>query len=159
MQGSMEEFVLAHDEMSTEVLADGQHLAPELLEYAFRMKGVERLCLVTDASRAVDMPIGDYRFGPKTDGEWFKSNGKVGYQPGKGLASSIMGMDTMVRNMKNMTSASVPETVRMASLTPAERAGVADEVGSLEVGKRADVLVLNRKLEVKRVFIGGEVFA
>lgn len=158
MQGSMEEFVLAHDEMSTEVLADGQHLAPELLEYAFRMKGVERLCLVTDASRAVDMPVGDYRFGPKADGEWFKSNGKVGYQPGVGLASSIVGMDTMVRNMKNMTSASLPEAIRMASLTPAERAGIANEVGSLAVGKRADVLVLGRKLDVKRVFIGGEEF-
>jgi N-acetylglucosamine-6-phosphate deacetylase len=43
----------------------------------------------------------------------------------------------------------------MASLTPAERAGVAGEVGSLEAGKRADVLILDKKLQVKRVFIGG----
>jgi N-acetylglucosamine-6-phosphate deacetylase len=46
MQGSMEQFVLAHDEMSTEVIADGCHLAPELLDFAYRMKGPERLCLV-----------------------------------------------------------------------------------------------------------------
>ena len=44
--------------MSTEVIADGKHLAPELLEFAFRMKGPERLCLVTDANRALDMPPG-----------------------------------------------------------------------------------------------------
>ena len=52
MQGSMEQFVLAHSDMSTEVIADGCHLAPELLEFAWRMKGASRLCLVTDANRA-----------------------------------------------------------------------------------------------------------
>jgi N-acetylglucosamine-6-phosphate deacetylase len=144
--------------MSTEVIADGQHLAAELLEFAFRMKGVERLCLVTDCSRALDMPPGDYRFGPKTDGEWFKSNRKVGFQPGAGLASSIVGMDTMVRNMRQLTSAGIIHAIRMGSLTPAERAGIAAQVGSLEVGKRADVLVLGKELEVQRVFIGGTEF-
>jgi len=155
MQGSMDQFVIMQEEMSTEVIADGCHLAPELLEFAFKMKGPERLCLVTDCNRAMDMPPGDYRFGPNKDGEWFKSDGKVGFQPGRGLASSVVGMDTMVRNMQAMTSASVSEAVRMGSLTPAERAGVADDVGSLEVGKLADVLVLNKKLEVQRVFVDG----
>ena len=158
MQGSMEQFVLANGEMSTEVIADGCHLSPELLEFAFQLKGPERLCLCTDANRALGMPPGDYRFGPKKDGEWFKSDGKVGFQPGRGLASSIVALETMVRNMKKMTSASLPETVRMASLTPAERAGVAGDIGSLDVGKRADVLVLNKALDVQRVFIGGEEF-
>lgn len=157
-QGSMEQFVLMHDEMSTEVIADGCHLAPELLEFAFAMKGPRRLCLVTDANRALDMPPGDYRFGPDTDGEWFQSDGKVGFVPGGGLASSVVGMDTMVRNITRMTSAPVPEAVRMGSLTPAERAGVGHEVGSLEVGKRADVLVLSNELTVKRIFIGGAEF-
>jgi N-acetylglucosamine-6-phosphate deacetylase len=158
MQGSMEQFVLMHSEMSTEVIADGCHLAPELLEFALRMKGCERLCLVTDANRALGMPPGQYRFGPQSDGEWFTSDGRVGFQPGRGLASSIVGMETMVRNMQAMTGASVAKAVRMGSLTPAERTGVSAEVGSLEVGKRADVLVLSRNLDVERVFIGGAEF-
>lgn len=157
-QGSMAEFVLMHEEMSTEVIADGCHLAPELLEFALRMKGCERLCLVTDANRALGMPPGEYCFGAKSDEEWFTSDGKVGFQPGRGLASSIVGMDVMVRNMKAMTSASVSEAVRMGSLTPAERVGIASETGSLEIGKRADVLVLNKTLEVQRIFIQGEEF-
>ena len=66
--------------MSTEVIADGQHLSPELLEFAYRMLGPDRLCLVTDANRAMDMPPGQYRFGPKEDGAWFESDGKVGKQ-------------------------------------------------------------------------------
>jgi len=154
-QGSMEQFVLMHREMSTEVIADGCHLAPELLEFAWIMKGVERLCLVTDANRAMDMPPGQYRFGPGTDGEWFTSDGKVGFQPGAGLASSVVGMDTMVRNMVHFTSAGIVNAVRMASLTPAERAGIGEVTGSLEAGKRADVLILNRDLDVKRVFTRG----
>jgi N-acetylglucosamine-6-phosphate deacetylase len=155
MQASMEQFVLAYPEMSTEVIADGCHLAPELLNFAYRMKGATRLCLVTDANRAVGMPPGRYRFGPQETGSWFESDGRVGFVPGVGLASSVFGLDTMVRNMLKATNAELPPVIRMASLTPAERAGIAESVGSIEPGKRADILVLNEHLEVERVFVGG----
>lgn len=154
-QGSMEQFVLMHREMSTEVIADGCHLAPELLEFAWVMKGSDRLCLVTDANRAVDMPPGQYRFGPIEDGEWFESDALVGRHASGGLASSVVGMDTMVRNMVRLTSAGLLNVIRMAALTPAQRVGMANEIGSLDRGKQADLLVLNRHLSVERVFIGG----
>ena len=156
MQGSMEQFVLMEPEMSTEVIADGEHLAPELLEFAYRMIGPERLCLVTDANRAMGMPPGKYRFGPESDGAWFESDGKVGFVTRESLASSVVGMDTMVRNMYENTSVEIHEAVRMGSLTPAERVGMDDEIGSLEVGKRADFLVLDGELRVKDVYIGGQ---
>jgi N-acetylglucosamine-6-phosphate deacetylase len=155
MQASMEQFVLATAEMSTEVIADGMHLAPELLDFAFRMKGSKRLCLVTDANRALDMPPGRYRFGSDDDGSFFESDGKVGFVPGQGLASSVVGLDHMVRHMKKSTSATLSDAVRMASLTPAERTGIAKTCGSLEKGKQADVLILNRRLDVQRTFISG----
>jgi N-acetylglucosamine-6-phosphate deacetylase len=155
MQGSMEQFVLAYPEMSTEVIADGCHLAPELLEFAYRMKGAARLCLVTDANRAVDLPPGRYRFGPAETGTWFESDGNVGFVPGEGLASSVKGMDHMVRTMAVSTSASLPEVIRMASLTPAQRVAMESQAGSLEAGKVADILVLSDTLAVERVFLGG----
>jgi len=155
MQAGMEQFVLATADMSTEVIADGMHLAPELLDFAFRMKGVKRLCLVTDCNRAMDMPPGRYRFGSEDDGPWFESDGKVGFVPGQGLASAVVGLDHMVRHMKKSTSATLPEAVRMASLTPAELTGIAKHCGSLEKGKQADVLILNRQLAVQQTFIGG----
>jgi N-acetylglucosamine-6-phosphate deacetylase len=156
MRGSMLEFVLGTAEMSTEVIADGYHLAPELLDFAFRLKGPRKLCLVTDANRAMDLPPGNYRFGAEEDGSWFESDGRVGWAPGRtSLASSIVGMDHMVRQMKRDTSATLPEVVRMASLTPAELTGIAKNTGSLEAGKDADLVLLSRKLEVRRVFIGG----
>src|SRR6185437_6477948 len=112
----------------------------ELLEFAFRMKGPSRLLLVTDSNRAVDMPVGSYRFGSEEDGPWIQSNGKVGYVPGEGLASSVVGMDTMVRTMASQTSARLSEVIRMASLAPAERVGLSDEIGSLQAGKWADIV-------------------
>ena len=157
-QGSMEQFVVMRPEMSTEVIADGCHLAPELLEFAYVMKGVDRLCLVTDANRALDMPPGRYRFGAEADDDWFESDGRVGFVPGSGLASSVVGMEVMVRNMNAVTTCGIAGAVRMGSLTPARRAGFDAEIGSLEVGKRADILCLDRDLRVQRVFMGGEPF-
>ena len=155
MRASMEQFVLATPEMSTEVLADGHHLSGELLDFAYRMKGPTRLCLVTDASRAMGMPPGRYRFGSDSSGSWFESDGQVGRAQGS-LASSVVGMAHMVRQMHRLTSASLADVIRMASLTPAERAGIDADVGSLTAGKRADIVVLSKRLAVKRVVIGGE---
>ena len=95
MQASMEQFVLGNPEMSTEVIADGYHLSPELLRFAFQMKGPSRLCLVTDSLRAVDCPPGQYRFGSSMDGPLVASDGKVGRTlDGTALASSVAGMDS-----------------------------------------------------------------
>jgi N-acetylglucosamine-6-phosphate deacetylase len=160
MQAGMEQFVLMQPEMSTEVIADGCHLSPELLMFVFKMKGVTRLCLVTDSSRALGMPPGEYCLGPEESAALFTSNGRVGYQPDNAcLASTVVGMDVMVKNMSHMSGATLCDTIRMASLTPAERVGMEREIGSLEIGKRADVLVLDRSLAIQRVFIGGEEFA
>lgn len=156
MQASMEQFVLAEADMSTEVIADGCHLSPELLRFAYRMKGAKRLCLVTDANRALDLPLGEYRFGNAKTGSWFESDGVVGFVRGQGLASSVKGMDHMVRVMSAACQAPAWDLIRMASLTPAERAGVAAEVGSIEVGKRADLLLLNGEMEIRSIYLGGE---
>lgn len=154
MQAGMEQFVLATPGMSTEVIADGAHLARELLAFALTMLGPRRLCLVTDSSRALDMPPGRYRFGHEADGSWFESDGFVG-RSGGALASSVVGMDHCVRTMVAATGADLPTIVRLATLTPAERAGIGTETGSLETGKQADLLVLSRRLAVRRTIIGG----
>jgi N-acetylglucosamine-6-phosphate deacetylase len=155
MQGSMAEFVLAHSTMSTEVIADGFHLAPELLQFAWQIKGSKMLALVSDTSRALDMPPGQYTFGDPKEEVWIESTGKVGLNPTGGLASSVVALDHCVRHMAKATKIPLHEIVRMATLTPAERTGIADTRGSLEKGKRSDVLVLNNKMNVERVFYCG----
>lgn len=157
MQASMAEFVLANPEMSTEVIADGCHLSPELLRFAWQIKGCKRLCLVSDCNRALDMPIGRYAFGDQRDENWIYSDGKSGRTAEGGLASSIMALDTMIKNMASMTDIPLHEIVRMATLTPAERTGISDQVGSIAVGKNADFAILSNRLEVEHVYVSGRL--
>lgn len=158
MQGGVLEATFFFDELTTEVIADGKHLSPDLLRLALKLKGPDRLALVTDCNRALDMPAGPYIFGPLEDGEPFVHEDGVGKMPDRtGLASSVRGMDHMVRTLLAQTGIAVWEAVRMASLTPARIAGHGDEIGSIEVGKRADLLVLDRELNVGRVYVGGGI--
>ena len=156
MQGGVLEATLYYDELTTEVIADGKHLDAGLLLLALKLKGPDRLALVTDCSRALDMPDGDYMIGPCDGGEPFIKRDNVGMLPdGTALASSVMGMDHMIRTFQQLTGRPLWEVIRMASLTPARIAGQERELGSLERGKCADVVVLDRDLGVRRVFVDG----
>src|SRR5262249_32851766 len=157
MRGGVLEATLFFDELTTEVIADGKHLNPELLKLAYKVKGPDRLALVTDSNRALDMPDGEYKFGPLDGGEPILRRDGVGVMPdGASLASGVMGMDHMVRTFHHVTGVPLVEVVRMATLTPARIAGREREIGSLEINKRADLLVLDRELNVQRVYRDGE---
>ncbi|MFN0195536.1 MAG: N-acetylglucosamine-6-phosphate deacetylase [Planctomycetaceae bacterium] len=157
MQGGVLEATLFFDELTTEVIADGKHLDAGLLRLALKIKGPDRLALVTDCSRALDMPDGNFMIGPLEGGEPFIKRNGVGQMPdGLALASSVEGMDHMLRTFLSMTSRPLWEVIRMASLTPARIAGREQEMGSLERGKLADVVVFDKDLNVRRVFIDGE---
>jgi N-acetylglucosamine-6-phosphate deacetylase len=156
MRGGLLEATLFFDELTTEVIADGKHLQRELLLLAYKIKGPDRLALVTDCNRALDMPDGEYVFGPAGDGERIIRRDGVGVMPdGQALASGVMGMDHGVRTFRRLTGVPVPEVVRMASLTPARIAGRDQEVGSIAPGKQADLLVLDEALQVQQVFVAG----
>ena len=160
-RGSMAEFVLYHPEMSTEVIADGFHHAPEMLQFAYRMKGPARLCLVSDCSRALDTPPGIYRIGHHQTGEPFENNGTVGVLPGGSHAGQLhfpAGAHGPRHDARHRRRVS-PQVIRMASLTPAERTGFAHDRGSLEPGKLADIVILSRDLHARRTFINGIEFA
>ena len=156
MRGGVMEATLYFDDLTTEVIADGKHLQRELLQVAYKFKGPDRLALVTDCNRALDMPDGPYMMGPLDGGEPVLKGDGVGLMPnGTALASSVVGMDHCVRTFHRLTGVPLVETVRMATLTPARIAGVDADCGSIAVGKRADLVVLDRELNVRRVYIGG----
>jgi N-acetylglucosamine-6-phosphate deacetylase len=157
MRGGVLEATLFFDELTTEVIADGKHLSAELLRLAYKVKGPDRLALVTDANRALDMPDGEYVFGPRDGGERILKADGVGLMPdGKALASGVVGLDECVRTFHRLVpEAPLPDVVRMASLTPACILGLNEEIGSIAVGKRADLVVLDRELNVREVFIEG----
>jgi N-acetylglucosamine-6-phosphate deacetylase len=158
MRGGVLEATLFFDDLTTEVIADGKHLQRELLLLAYKVKGPDRLALVTDCNRALDMPDGDYVFGPLDGGEPIVRRDGVGVMPdGKALASGVVGMDHCLRTFRRLTGVPLVEAVRMASLTPARIAGWDGEVGSIAPGKWADLVVLDEELQVRQVYRAGEL--
>jgi N-acetylglucosamine-6-phosphate deacetylase len=157
MRGGVMEATLFFDNLTTEVIADGKHLERELLLLAYKVKGPDRLALVTDCNRALDMPDGEYLFGPRDGGEPILRRDGVGVMPdGKALASGVVGMDHCVRTFQHLTGVPLVEVIRMATLTPARIAGCEYEIGSIAPGKRADLLVLDGALQVKQVYLAGQ---
>lgn len=158
MRAGLLEATLALEDLTTEVIADGQHLDRGLLLLAYKAKGPDRLALVTDAMRGLDMPDGEYWFGAIGRGERVRRLGNVGVTlDGSGLASGVTGLDHAVRTFAQLTRVPLPDVVRMASLTPARIAGVNAELGSLEPGKRADLIATDEHLAIRETFIGGRI--
>lgn len=154
------EWVLGDDSMTTEVIADLKHLPPTFLKIAWRAKGPDRLCLVSDAMRGAGMPRGgQYTFGPRDGTPVLIEDGVAMTLDRKWFASSITPLDGMVRNMVRAVGVPLAEAVRMASLTPARVLGAERRKGSLEAGKDADLLLLGDDLCVRRVWSRGREVA
>jgi N-acetylglucosamine-6-phosphate deacetylase len=151
------EVALAEDDLTAEVIADGHHVAPTLLRLAFKAKGADQLCVVTDAMRAAGMPDGEWRFGG-ADGTLVAVHGGVARTlDGGSLASSVTPMDAMVRFLVQQVGLPLEQVATSASTTPARVAGVAGRKGSLAVGKDADVVVLDADVRVVLTAVRGHV--
>jgi len=153
--GGIVEAVYLDDRLSSELITDGKHLSREMLLLAFRNKGYERLAIVTDAMRGAGMPDGQYTFGPRHGMLATVRNREARTPDGTALASSVFPMNEMVRTFRDLTGCPLWQAVRMATLTPAEIIGVADELGSLTPGKQADLILFDEDLNVSQVYIAG----
>jgi len=156
-EGGCVETVLERDEISTELIADGRHLPPELLRLTVKAKGVDRVCLVTDAMRGAGMPDGFYTFGPKHGQKTQVKNGEALMLDLSSFASSVVTMDVMVRNAVNLMGLTRREAIAMATINPARLLRVADRQGSLESGKDADCVVLDQDFQVDQTVIAGKI--
>ncbi len=145
---------LEDDRVSCELIADGIHLHPAALRLAFRLKGARGVCLVSDASPAAGMPPGEYRFLGRevlVDG-----SGACRFSDGTLAGSSITLADAVAFVVRHGV-ASWEEAFISASLVPARLAGVSHRKGTLEVGKDADLVVMNDAGEVLWSLVGGVV--
>jgi len=154
-EGGCVETVLERDEITTELIADGRHLPSELLRLTARAKGVDHLCLVTDAMRGAGMPDGFYTFGSKWGQRTEVRNGEALMLDHSSFASSVVTMDVMVRNAVELMGVSRREAISLATINPARFIGFAEAKGSLEVGKDADCTILDENLHVCRTVVRG----
>ena len=150
-EGTVESIYLI-DNMTVEVVADGIHVPPTILRLVYKIKGVERTCLVTD-SLACTATDAKTAFDPRVIIE----DGVCKLSDRSALAGSIATMDRLVRTMVQKADIPLADAVRMAYETPARVMGVYDRKGSLQRGKDADVVILDRDLNVRAVWAMGKL--
>lgn len=146
--------VLTDDDISCEIIADGHHVHPACIDLLFRAKGRDRLILITDAMSAAGMEDGEYNLG---DLKVRVKDGVARLKEGESLAGSTLTMIQAFRFFVETVGVSIEETSRMASGNPARLIGLDDEIGSISLGKKADLLRLDSKLQLKEVWRDGQL--
>ncbi len=157
-QGGMVEAIFLDDRLTTEVISDGIHLSADMLHMPYKIKGPDKVAIVSDAMRGAGMPDGEYTFGPRDGQRAIVRDRESRVITGEWLASSTFRLNEMVKVFRRLVGAPLHDVVRMASLTPAKIIKRDDQVGSLEKGKLADIIIFDEDIGIKRVFIGGEEF-
>jgi N-acetylglucosamine-6-phosphate deacetylase len=142
--------VLTDDRLSADIIADGIHVSPPVVQLFLQAKGTERAVLITDAISATGMPDGRYQLGPI---EVDVKDGKC--TSGASLAGSVLTMDRAVRNIMQFAGWSLRDSVRAATLNPAQAAGLASHYGVLAPGADADFLVVSDTGEVLKTIVRG----
>ena len=150
-EGTVESIYLM-DDMTVEAIADGIHVPPTILRLIYKVKGVEKTALITDAlaCAASDSSVA---FDPRVIIE----DGVCKLADRSALAGSIATMDRLIQTMTFKAEVPLFDVCRMISETPAKIMGVYDRKGSLERGKDADILLLDKNLDVRAVWAMGKL--
>lgn len=150
----MLEAALVEDGLTGEIIADGYHLPTSLMKMAYRLKGADKLCLVSDAMQASGLGPGVYGVGPH-QAVVEEGGGVAITADGLSFAGSISTMAQCLQQIVQVVGVSLQDGLTMATATPARIAGL-DHVGQLAAGRSADLLILERAtLQPMRIMLGG----
>jgi len=148
------ETLLYDDRITGELIADGWHLDSLLMKLLVKVKGTDRVCFVTDGMPATGLPEGRYFIG---DVEAIVENGIARLPDNSAYAGSVTTMDVCVRNGISQMGLTFQDSLRMATLTPAEIIGVSDRKGSIEKNKDADILIMDKDVTILKTIIRGKL--
>jgi N-acetylglucosamine-6-phosphate deacetylase len=144
------------DGMTVEIIADGLHLPPPLLRLVYKIKGPDKIALITDAMRAAGMPPGESILGSLHHGVRVIVEDEVAKLPDRSFfAGSVATADRLLRNMVQLANVPLAEAARMLSTVPAAIMGVTSKKGTIEPGKNADIVMLDEDLRVRMTVIMG----
>jgi N-acetylglucosamine-6-phosphate deacetylase len=136
-------------ELTTELICDGIHVHPAVVKLLFQVKGVDKVCMITDAVFCAGLPNGDY-------GRVKVNNGEIYLADGSSLAGSSLTMLQALKNALRYTGYSLESLLPSMTSVPARQVRLDDRKGSLEEGKDADFLILNPELELQSTFVMGK---
>lgn len=141
------------DHLKAELIADGIHVSPEMIQLIYNNIGSDRLLLITDSMRAKYLQDGTYDLGGQ---EVTVQGNKATLEDGT-LAGSMLKMIDGVKNMMDIAGATIGDIIKMASINPAKQIGVYDRKGSIEVGKDADILLLDEDYTIRYTICKGKI--
>jgi N-acetylglucosamine-6-phosphate deacetylase len=149
---------LLMDEIDVELIGDGIHLPAPLLKLAYKVKGRDKIALITDAMRGAAMPEGESMLGNLHSGLKVIIEDGVAKLPDRtSFAGSVATADRLVRTMHRLGEVSIADAVYMAATTPARIMGVNDRKGSLEAGKDADLVIFDDDVNIFKTLIKGGI--
>ncbi len=138
------------DELCAEIIADGKHLPPDLVRMIVKIKGIDRVAAVTDS---LCVAGSDATEGVMSGVEYIVEDGIAKLSDRSAFAGSVATADVLLRVLVNECGFTLSEASTMLSATPARLHGL--NKGKLEIGLDADLVVLNNKLSVREVYVGG----
>ncbi len=150
------EYGYYQDGMSIEIIADGVHVPQSLLKLVLKIKGVDRIALVTDSMRAAGMPEGKSILGGLAEGREVIVEDGVAKMPDRScFAGSVATTDRLVRTMVQIAGCSVVDAVKMMTQNPARFMGLTARKGSIAPGKDADIVLFDDDIRVSHVLVAG----
>lgn len=148
------ETAMLHDDMYVEIIADGKHLPKELVQLILKIKGSDKVALVTDSS---DFAGCNITHGYAQEREFIIEDGVCKLSDRSAFAGSIAMADNLIRFIAGEVGVPLAEAVKMLTKVPAEIMGL--NKGSLCQGMDADIIVFNDNIEIQKVFVmGREIF-
>jgi N-acetylglucosamine-6-phosphate deacetylase len=145
-------WAFGREDVTCDIIADGIHVHPKMLEFAYKVKTSKNLMLISDAISATGLGDGEYEI---WDEKISVVNGKTQNERGS-IAGSVITILNAVKTMLSIGISEV-EVSQMASLNPAKLLGIEKDFGSIEIGKRADLVVLDEKLNPLLTIISGKI--
>lgn len=140
------------EDVYTEMIVDGFHISPSMVKLVYKIKGADKIVLITDAMRAKGAPEGESELGGQ---QVFVKDKQARLENGS-LAGSVLTFIDAFKNMIEFTGCSIEDAVKMSSVNQAREFHL-DKKGLLKSGNDADILILEKDLTVKQTILGGQV--
>ncbi|MDN3702229.1 N-acetylglucosamine-6-phosphate deacetylase [Vibrio artabrorum] len=140
-------------DMLAEIIADGIHVNEAILNLAYRMKGYKKLVLISDCMRAGGLSDGKYKLGSL---DVIVKEGITRTQSGS-LAGSTCELAGSIKMMVNQANVPLWEAIQMATSVPAKYMDVFEDMGSVSVGKRANLVIFDENLDIVETVMNGEI--
>ncbi len=137
------------NELTCEIIADGIHVHPEIVKFLFDTKGPWKICAITDSVFCAGLPDGKYD-------EVIVTNGQVYLSDGSSLAGSTLTMIQALKNVISFTGYPLEKVIPSFTIVPARQIGMDKIKGSIEVGKDADFLIVDKQLSILSTYVKGK---